>query len=162
MTTGKGSGKSLCFFIPIVGAVLAAKAAGSKRRTSAIAVYPMNALANSQRERLDKFLSNVKDERWGECHISVTRYTWQEDNERRRQIAIALLDILLTNFMMLKLPMTRQGEVDPWVILVIYEAMAMAIRTGQPYATGLALPPADPRVAHPPDPTHERTLESAT
>jgi hypothetical protein len=36
------------------------------------------------------------------------------------------------------------------VILEIYEAMAEANRTGQPYQTRLNPPPADPRVAHPP------------
>jgi hypothetical protein len=36
------------------------------------------------------------------------------------------------------------------VILEIYDAMALAAHTGQPYATRLAPPPADPRVAHPP------------
>lgn len=35
------------------------------------------------------------------------------------------------------------------VILEIYDAMAEASRTGQPYATRLDPPPADPRVAHP-------------
>lgn len=48
------------------------------------------------------------------------------------------------------------------VILEIYEAMAEATRTGQPYVTRLAPPPADPRVAHPSDPTRERKMESAT
>ncbi len=36
------------------------------------------------------------------------------------------------------------------VILEIYNAMAEAVRTGQPYATRLDPPPADPRVAHRP------------
>jgi superfamily II DNA/RNA helicase len=112
VTTGTGSGKSLCFFIPIVDAVLAARAAGGRKRTSAIVVYPMNALANSQLEELDKFLSNVSHER----PISVARYTGQEDTERRRQIADNPPDILLTNFMMLELLMTRQDEVDRRVI----------------------------------------------
>jgi superfamily II DNA/RNA helicase len=112
VTTGTGSGKSLCFFIPIVDAVLATKAAGGKRRTSAIVVYPMNALANSQLEELNKFLSNVR----GEQPISIARYTGQEDNERRQQIADTPPDILLTNFMMLELLMTRQDKVDRQVI----------------------------------------------
>jgi hypothetical protein len=34
-------------------------------------------------------------------------------------------------------------------ILELYDAMAEAARTGQPYQTGLELPPADPRVPHP-------------
>lgn len=48
VTTGTGSGKSLCFFIPIVSAVLAEKRESAARRTRAIIIYPMNALANSQ------------------------------------------------------------------------------------------------------------------
>ncbi len=112
VTTGTGSGKSLCFFIPIVDAVLAARAAGGKRRTSAIVVYPMNALANSQLEELDRYLANVE----GARPVSLARYTGQEDTERRRQIADNPPDILLTNFMMLELLMTRQEEVDRRVI----------------------------------------------
>src|ERR1700745_2317223 len=35
VTTGTGSGKSLCFFIPIIDAVIRARAAGDPERTSA-------------------------------------------------------------------------------------------------------------------------------
>lgn len=56
VTTGTGSGKSLCFFIPIIDAAIRARASGEERRTRAIVIYPMNALANSQREELTKFL----------------------------------------------------------------------------------------------------------
>jgi ATP-dependent helicase YprA (DUF1998 family) len=48
VTTGTGSGKSLCFFIPIVNAAIKARRAGEAARTRAIVIYPMNALANSQ------------------------------------------------------------------------------------------------------------------
>ena len=54
VTTGTGSGKSLCFFIPIVSHVLNARRTSAEPRTHAIVVYPMNALANSQLEELDK------------------------------------------------------------------------------------------------------------
>ena len=57
VTTGTGSGKSLCFFIPIIDAAIRARAAGEPPRTRAIVIYPMNALANSQREELDKFIN---------------------------------------------------------------------------------------------------------
>jgi hypothetical protein len=50
VTTGTGSGKSLCFFIPIIDAAIRARAAGEPARTRAIVIYPMNALANSQLE----------------------------------------------------------------------------------------------------------------
>jgi hypothetical protein len=36
------------------------------------------------------------------------------------------------------------------VILEVYDRMADAARTGVPFVTLLDLPPADPRVAHPP------------
>lgn len=112
VTTGTGSGKSLCFFVPIVSAVLAEKRKSPTRRTRAIIIYPMNALANSQLEELDKFVANVS----GERPITFDRYTGQENTEERRRISDNPPDILLTNFMMLELLMTRQDELDRKVI----------------------------------------------
>jgi Lhr-like helicase len=112
VTTGTGSGKSLCFFIPIVSAVLAEKRKRAVQRTRAIIIYPMNALANSQLEELDKFVGNVT----GERPVTFARYTGQEDRDERRAIADNPPDILLTNFMMLELLMTRQDELDRQVI----------------------------------------------
>jgi hypothetical protein len=114
VTTGTGSGKSLCFFIPIIDAAVRARVAGEARRTRAIVVYPMNALANSQREEIDKFIkqSGLPD------HLRPTfaRYTGQESAEERERIREAKPDILLTNFMMLELLMTRQNGLDRAVI----------------------------------------------
>lgn len=112
VTTGTGSGKSLCFFIPIVSAVLAEKRENGARRTRAIIIYPMNALANSQLEELNKFIGDVQ----GEQPVTFDRYTGQDDSEERRRIAENPPDILLTNFMMLELLMTRQDEIDRKVI----------------------------------------------
>jgi superfamily II DNA/RNA helicase len=112
VTTGTGSGKSLCFFIPIVHRVLTEKKRGGQPRTRAIIIYPMNALANSQLEELGKFVSNVA----GAAPITFARYTGQEDADERKRLADNPPDILLTNFMMLELLMTRQDEVDRRVI----------------------------------------------
>lgn len=112
VTTGTGSGKSLCFFIPIVSAVLSEKRKSASKRTRAIIIYPMNALANSQLEELDKFVAKVQ----GEQPVTFARYTGQEDKEERRHIADNPPDILLTNFMMLELLMTRQDDLDRKVI----------------------------------------------
>jgi superfamily II DNA/RNA helicase len=112
VTTGTGSGKSLCFFIPIVNAVLKEKRADSHPRTRAIVIYPMNALANSQLEELGKFVSNVQ----GPKPVTFARYTGQEDTDERQAIADSPPDILLTNFMMLELLMTRQDALDRKVI----------------------------------------------
>ena len=83
VTTGTGSGKSLCFFIPIVSHVLAARRTSAERRTHAIVVYPMNALANSQMDELTKFIDQVP----GERPITFDRYTGQDDKSERRRIA---------------------------------------------------------------------------
>ena len=112
VTTGTGSGKSLCFFIPIVSHVLAARRTSAQRRTHAIIVYPMNALANSQMDELAKFIDQVP----GDRPITFDRYTGQDDLGERRRIADEPPDILLTNFMMLELLMTRQEEIDRRVI----------------------------------------------
>lgn len=112
VTTGTGSGKSLCFFIPIVSSILKEKSTNRQRRTRAIIIYPMNALANSQLEELEKFVGNVQ----GERPITFARYTGQEDQDVRERIASNAPDILLTNFMMLELLMTRQDDVDRRVI----------------------------------------------
>ena len=112
VTTGTGSGKSLCFFIPIIDAIIRAKVADTTKRTRAIIVYPMNALANSQMEELDKFLKLVAPAR----PITFARYTGQEDDDARRAVAADPPDILLTNFMMLEYLMTRQDETDQRVI----------------------------------------------
>ncbi len=109
MTTGTGSGKSLCFFVPIVDAIIRARKAGYGPRTRAIIVYPMNALANSQVKEINRFIDqsglseNLKP--------VVRRYTGQENQEERQRVADNPPDILLTNFMMAELLLTRQDPV---------------------------------------------------
>ena len=114
VTTGTGSGKSLCFFVPIIDAAIRARVAGEAPRTRAIVIYPMNALANSQIGELEKFMEqSVLPEA---LRPSFARYTGQESQEERARIRHAKPDILLTNFMMLELLMTRQNELDKAVI----------------------------------------------
>jgi Lhr-like helicase len=114
VTTGTGSGKSLCFFVPVVDAIVRGRKAGKPRRTSAIIVYPMNALANSQIKEIEKFISQsgLSDE----LKPVVRRYTGQESQEERQRIADSPPDILLTNFMMAELLLTRQDSLDTKVI----------------------------------------------
>ncbi|HZZ25676.1 MAG TPA: DEAD/DEAH box helicase [Roseiarcus sp.] len=112
VTTGTGSGKSVCFFVPIIDAVLRARVIDPSRRTRAIVVYPMNALANSQVGELDRYFKDVVDPH----RVTYKRYTGQESQDERRRIADNPPDILLTNFMMLELLLTRQEELDQRVI----------------------------------------------
>ncbi|MYD41519.1 MAG: DEAD/DEAH box helicase [Acidimicrobiia bacterium] len=111
LTTGTGSGKSLGYFIPIVDDVLRRKRAGDRcRGITAIVVYPMNALCNSQMEELEKFLRRGYGE--GNEPVTFARYTGQESSGDRDRIAAHPPDILLTNYMMLELIMTRFVETD--------------------------------------------------
>lgn len=109
VTTGTGSGKSLCFFIPMVDSILKAKRQDPAPRTRAIVIYPMNALANSQMEELRKFLGE-------DGAVRFARYTGQESSNDRIKIRDRAPDILLTNFMMLEMLMTRQNELDRKVL----------------------------------------------
>ena len=114
VTTGTGSGKSLCFFVPIIDAAIRARVAGEAPRTRAIVIYPMNALANSQIEELRKFVdqSGLPEK----LRPTFERYTGQEESVDRDRIRELRPDILLTNFMMLELLMTRQNNLDQAVI----------------------------------------------
>lgn len=112
LTTGTGSGKSLAYFIPIVDACIKAKAIDPTPRTRAIVVYPMNALANSQLEELKKFLGADPASR----PVTFGRFTGQEGTEEREAMKANPPDILLTNFMMLELLLTRQNAIDQQVV----------------------------------------------
>jgi ATP-dependent helicase YprA (DUF1998 family) len=114
VTTGTGSGKSLCFFVPIIDAAIRARTAGEPARTRAIVIYPMNALANSQMKELEKFIEQSGLPQ--NLLPTFARYTGQESQEERERIQQAKPDIILTNFMMLELVMTRQSTLDRAVI----------------------------------------------
>ena len=108
LTTGTGSGKSLAYIVPIVDHVLAAKAAGTYRPgIKAIVVYPMNALANSQLGELEKFLTTAIP---SGPPVTFDRYTGQESQDERARIIANPPDILLTNYVMLELVLTRPRE----------------------------------------------------
>jgi ATP-dependent helicase YprA (DUF1998 family) len=105
LITGTGSGKSIAYFVPIVDHVLRA---GPGRGIRAIVIYPMNALANSQVGELEKFLCHGYPH--GRGPVTFARYTGQESQAERRRILEHPPDILLTNFVMLELILTRPDE----------------------------------------------------
>ncbi|MEU9791921.1 protein kinase [Streptomyces sparsogenes] len=111
LTTGTGSGKSLSYIVPIVDRVLKERqAAGPDAggRVRAIVVYPMNALANSQLGELEKYLRHGFGK--GREPVTFARYTGQESDEDRRQLRKNPPDILLTNYVMLELMLTRPDD----------------------------------------------------
>ncbi len=111
LTTGTGSGKSLGYFIPIVDDVLRRRRQGDPcKGITAIVVYPMNALCNSQLEELTRYL-NLGYPEGGEP-VTFARYTGQDSEEDRERIVKSPPDILLTNYVMLELILTRAIETD--------------------------------------------------
>jgi len=105
LTSGTGSGKSLTYIVPIVDHVLRN---GSGKGIQAIVVYPMNALANSQNEELGKFILRGYSE--GKQPVRFARYTGQEREEDKEAIRSNPPDLLLTNYMMLELLLTRRED----------------------------------------------------
>lgn len=115
LTTGTGSGKSLSYIVPIVDHVLRR---GSGNGIQAIIVYPMNALANSQLGELEKFLGRGYPA--GRPPVTFSRYTGQESDEERKEIIANPPDILLTNYVMLELVLTR-----PWDYQLVNDAKGL-------------------------------------
>ncbi|WSA80478.1 protein kinase [Streptomyces sp. NBC_01799] len=111
LTTGTGSGKSLAYIVPIVNKVLHdrdTEGPEAEKRVRAIIVYPMNALANSQLKELEKYLRDGYGA--GREPVTFARYTGQEDDEKRKEIRDNPPDILLTNYVMLELMLTRPAD----------------------------------------------------
>ncbi|QEE14482.1 DEAD/DEAH box helicase [Promethearchaeum syntrophicum] len=118
VSTGTGSGKSMCFWIPIVSHCLNVK--GSKG-VKTIVIYPMNALANSQYldivERLHgtgitvaKYTGEMKNtEEQARNYIQnvIKRNIFDSEIVSREAVEKNPPDILITNYKMLELLLTR-------------------------------------------------------
>jgi hypothetical protein len=101
-----------------------------------------------------------------ECGHGGPPFRWDAD---RRSLLRCELDATFfhlyglnredTDYVLETFPIVKKRDIDRHgeyrtkrVILEIYDALAEATRTGQPYQTRLDPPPADPRVAPPPQP----------
>ncbi len=107
VTSGTGSGKSITYLASIFNYILNNRQDGV---INAVIVYPMNALINSQEEEINKY-KNSYEERTGERFpITAKKYTGQESQEEREKIHQNPPHIILTNYMMLELILTRPRE----------------------------------------------------
>jgi superfamily II DNA/RNA helicase len=109
ITSGTGSGKSLTYIAAIFDYVLK-QGPLADGKIKAIIVYPMNALINSQYKELEKFKNQYQEKRGFHFPITFAQYTGQENETTRNQIRENPPHILLTNYMMLELLMTRGGD----------------------------------------------------
>ena len=114
VTTGTGSGKTEAFLLPVLDGILRRQREGVTG-VQAVFLYPMNALANDQIERLRRLLRGIG------LDISFALYTGDSDTatlnlreepaetERLTRLAIRRNppDILLTNYKQLEFPLIR-------------------------------------------------------
>ena len=117
VTTGTGSGKTEAFLLPVLDAILRRKAEGTTG-VQAVLLYPMNALANDQLERLRRLLRGTG------LDLSFALYTGDSEasapnlretpaeTERltRRDIRRSPPDLLLTNYKQLEFLLVRRDD----------------------------------------------------
>ncbi len=107
VTSGTGSGKSLTYIGTIFHDLLNHPSEGGIR---SVIVYPMNALINSQFEEFKRYQENYEKATGKPFPISFGQYTGQEKEEVRERMRENPPHVLLTNYMMLELLLTRTAE----------------------------------------------------
>ena len=107
VTSGTGPGTSLTYIATIFNHLLANPGSPG---ASAVVAYPMNALINSQTEEFLRYKKNYEDATGKDFPITFGQYTGQEDENKRAQMREHPPQILLTNYMMLELLLTRAED----------------------------------------------------
>jgi superfamily II DNA/RNA helicase len=145
VTSGTGSGKSLTYLASIFNRILRT----DNRGTKAIIVYPMNALINSQEEEikkyeinylksflpgvainetnktLDEVIVDLKSKTSERFPITYKKYTGQEKQDQKNTVREENTNIILTNYMMLELMMTRESE--SWLREAMQESLEFLV-----------------------------------
>ncbi|MHA1843404.1 MAG: DEAD/DEAH box helicase [Promethearchaeota archaeon] len=123
VSTGTGSGKSVCFWVPIINTCLEMKSQGLGG-IKAIVIFPMNALANSQYNIIVKKIKgtgltigkftgdtpNSKEEGIRVLEKNQKRAPYDCELLSREEIRRNPPDILITNYVMLDLILTRHED----------------------------------------------------
>lgn len=113
VATGTGSGKTEAFLIPIVEYCYRNK---DKKGTKALIIYPMNALANDQYERLKRLLKGtgitfaIYTSRTPETIDQRPPDALEEERYTREEIQKDPPDILVTNYSMLEYLLVRKED----------------------------------------------------
>ena len=118
--TGTGSGKTESFLYPVLDHAVRARAEGHTG-VKALLLYPMNALANDQADRLAKLITDepalagvTAGIYTGESQGSVRKVTRDSLITDRDQMRLNPPDILLTNYKMLDQLLLRPEDREIW------------------------------------------------
>ena len=107
VTSGTGSGKTFCYFIPIVDAVMRHPGI---RGPIAFIIYPMNALVNSQYIALSDLKDRYEERTGHPFPVTFAKYTGETKEEEREEIRKEPPHILLTNYVMAELLLVRPED----------------------------------------------------
>jgi len=108
VTSGTGSGKSLCYFLPIVDSLVRAPDTGD--RVAALVVYPMNALVNSQFQALNRLKERYEARMGRPFPVTFAKYTGDTAEDVRAQMRRHPPQIMLTNYVMAELLLVRPED----------------------------------------------------
>ena len=152
--TGTGSGKTESFLYPVLDHAARARAEG-QRGTKALLLYPMNALANDQADRLAKLITSepalagvTAGIFTGEATGSIKKVTKDSLINDRDQIRQDPPGILLTNYKMLDQLLLREDNREIWkrsatslqyLVLDEFHTYDGAQGTGGGYAGGVCV-----------------------
>lgn len=105
VTTGTGSGKTECFLLPVLENAIGDSTRFDMSGLTALLVYPMNALANDQEERIRALLDAS-----GHTHVRIARYDRRTQQDERDRLRKSPPHVLLTNYMMLEYLLVRPAD----------------------------------------------------
>ena len=106
VTTGTGSGKTEAFLLPVIQNAIYDATSFKKTGLTAILLYPMNALANDQFERINNYLNGAGYS----GVVKVAKYDRGTSQSEREALRKNPPHILLTNYMMLEYLLVRPAD----------------------------------------------------
>lgn len=107
ISTGTGSGKTEAFLAPVLqAAVQDSIRTGKKPGMVALLLYPMNALANDQQDRIKWYL---RESGW-DGSVSVAMYNRGTTQQERQDLRDHPPHVLLTNYQMLEYLLVRPAD----------------------------------------------------
>jgi Lhr-like helicase len=108
VTSGTGSGKSLTYFIPIIDDLL--RRPDTSDRVSALVVYPMNALVNSQLQSLEQLKQTYERRTGKRFPVTFAKYTGETSETKKAELRVHPPQIMLTNYVMAEYILVRPED----------------------------------------------------